>query len=88
MPIIHAWSNLSHDPAVQEALKRGAKDFLVKTDYALDQLVEIVKKHLNGSVVEQIPSPTAQPSPQAPPVTPPVVTPNTQTPPSVDQPGQ
>lgn len=39
-------TNLAHDTVIQEALKAGAKSFLIKSDLTPDQLVEKVKSFL------------------------------------------
>lgn len=58
MPKIVVWTNLSHDPAIKEAMQKGATNVLVKADLAPNQVVEMVQKYL-----PQQPVPTAtQPS--------------------------
>jgi len=42
-------SNLGDQEEVQQALKLGAEDFLIKADYNLSEVVEIIKKHLSKS---------------------------------------
>lgn len=40
-------TNLSHDPVIQEATKRGAQGYLIKTDLTPKEIIETVKKFLN-----------------------------------------
>jgi CheY-like chemotaxis protein len=40
-------TNLAHDPVIKQAEELGAKDFLIKSNYSLDQLVDKIKKFLN-----------------------------------------
>jgi CheY-like chemotaxis protein len=63
MPVIIVWTNLSHDPAIKEAMQKGATNVLVKADLAPNQVVAMVQKYL----------PTVQPTsvnPQPTPVQP------------------
>ncbi len=46
MPAIIVWTNLSHDPAIKEALQKGATAVLVKADLAPNQVVAMVQKYL------------------------------------------
>lgn len=46
MPKIVVWTNLSHDPAIKEAMQKGAINVLVKADLAPNQVVEMVQKYL------------------------------------------
>lgn len=39
-------TNLAQDPIMQEALKTGAKSYMIKSDLNPDQLVEKVKQFL------------------------------------------
>ncbi len=39
-------SNLGDEEEIQQGMKLGAKDFLIKADYDLADLVQIVKKYL------------------------------------------
>ena len=39
-------SNLGDEEEVRQGLKLGAIDFLIKADYDLDEVVEIIKKYL------------------------------------------
>lgn len=39
-------TNLAHDPIIDQALKSGAKAFLIKSDLTPETLVEHVKKYL------------------------------------------
>jgi CheY-like chemotaxis protein len=45
-PII-VLTNLSHDPVIQEATKRGAQGYLIKTDLTPKEIIQTVKKFLN-----------------------------------------
>lgn len=49
MPSIIVLTNLAHDPAIQEAVQKGASTVLVKSDVTPDQIVSEVKKHLSAS---------------------------------------
>ncbi len=40
-------SNLNDASTIQESKKRGVNDYLVKTDWKLDDVVAIIKKRLN-----------------------------------------
>lgn len=46
MPIIIICTNLSHDPVVNEAVKLGAKAYIVKADVVPDQIIEKIKQFL------------------------------------------
>jgi len=50
VPVI-VLSNLNTAESVEKSLANGAYDYLVKIDYTLDDLVEIVKKRLGKEVV-------------------------------------
>lgn len=41
-------TNLSHDPVIKQAENLGAKDFLIKSNYNLDQLMEKIKSFLKN----------------------------------------
>lgn len=58
MPVIIIWTNLSHDPAIKEALNKGATNVLVKADLAPNQVIAMVQKYLPPIV--------SQPPPLAP----------------------
>lgn len=64
-PVILAWSNLSHDPAVQKALQNGASAFLVKADYAPDQILQEIKKYLGGAATPPPPTTSLPATPPA-----------------------
>lgn len=49
MPIIIICTNLSHDPVVNEAVKLGAKAYIVKADVVPDQIIEKIKQFLGSS---------------------------------------
>lgn len=40
-------TNLAHDPIIKDALSKGAKSYLIKSDLTPDQLVEKLKKFLD-----------------------------------------
>ena len=62
IPPIVMWSNLSHEPAVAQAMQMGAKEYLVKANITPDQLITVVIKY-TGS-----PNPQAAAQQAAPPV--------------------
>lgn len=64
MPVIIIWTNLSHDPAIKEAMQKGATNVLVKADLAPNQVVAMVQKYLppvTPAPVQQ--APAVQPAP-------------------------
>lgn len=46
IPVI-AVSNLGQKKDMERALELGAKEYLIKTNYSLDEIVEKIKKYLN-----------------------------------------
>lgn len=48
-------TNLAHDPIIQEALNKGAKTYLIKTDMTPDQVIEQVKKNIATTPTTQAP---------------------------------
>ncbi len=67
MPKIVVWTNLSHDPAIKEAMQKGATNVLVKADLAPNQVVEMVQKYLPAQpapATQTTPQPSAAPAPQ------------------------
>lgn len=45
LPPIVMWSNLSHEPAVAQAMQMGAKEYLVKANITPDQLIAVAQKY-------------------------------------------
>lgn len=39
-------TNLAHDPIIEESLKNGALNYLIKADITPDQLIEAIKKEI------------------------------------------
>ncbi len=68
MPKIVVWTNLSHDPAIKEAMQKGATNVLVKADLAPNQVVEMVQKYLPQ---QPVPAATQPPAAVAQPAVPP-----------------
>lgn len=80
LPPIVMWSNLSHEPAVAQAMQMGAKEYLVKANITPDQLIAVAQKYTGAaaqpgapqqatSVDQTAPAPaqaSAQPAEQAP----------------------
>jgi len=64
MPAIIMWSNLSHEPAVAQAMQMGAKSYLVKANITPDQLIREITKVLSPQ--NSAPAPTLVPAPNAP----------------------
>jgi len=46
IPVI-AVSNLGQKKDMERALELGAKEYLIKTNYSLDEVIEKIKKYLN-----------------------------------------
>lgn len=44
MPVIVICTNLSHDPIINEAVKLGAKAYIVKADVVPDQIIAKIKE--------------------------------------------
>ncbi len=65
MPVIIIWTNLSHDPAIKEALNKGATNVLVKADLAPNQVIAMVQKYLPPVVSQAPPLAPATPQPQS-----------------------
>lgn len=63
LPPIVMWSNLSHEPAVEQAMQMGAKEYLVKANITPDQLIAVVQKYAGTS---QSGAAAAQPATQQP----------------------
>ncbi|MBI1862974.1 response regulator [Candidatus Microgenomates bacterium] len=61
MPVIVICTNLSHDPVINEAIKLGAKAYIVKADVVPDQIIEKIKQLLGGTT-----APVPVPTPQTP----------------------
>lgn len=57
-PVIIVWTNLSHDPAIKEALRKGATNVLIKADLAPNQVVAMVQKYLPPLTTQPPPPPT------------------------------
>jgi two-component system chemotaxis sensor kinase CheA len=47
MPVIVICTNLSHDPVINEAIKLGARAYIVKADVVPDQIIEKIKQLLD-----------------------------------------
>ena len=66
LPPIIMWSNLSHEPAVAQAMQMGAKEYLVKANITPDQLIAVAQKYAGASAQ---PGATQQPTQEQPAVT-------------------
>ncbi len=62
LPPIVMWSNLSHEPAVAQAMQMGAKEYLVKANITPDQLIAVAQKYTGGAAQPGTPQQAAAPA--------------------------